>query len=266
MDWRWQGLSGIHVEKYFKDEDSSWLVFLHGFGGNSNMWVKQMKFLKDKYNLLLLDLPGHGQSDFGLAGRKITRFEEIADIIVNVLNENNIKKATFICVSLGCLVFGGIILKYPEIVDGAILCGAITGINTVYRGILNALYKIRGLFPYMTILTFFAYLLMPLKEHSKSRKFFIKSGESLGREEFLAWVTLILKDINILKKLKTVKNKILFVTGDEDFFFIKGVKKKCEKINGLELKILEHCGHVCNIQKWREFNSITLNYLGNKLN
>ena len=251
----------LYTEKYVKDEKCDWLVFLHGFGGSTKMWKRQVESFKDKYNLLFIDLPGHGKSKIGISDKKIKKFEDIADMIVEVLKENGILKATFMCVSLGSLIFAGILLRYPEIVDGAVLCGAISGMNLFYQGVLRFVDKIKYFLPYMTILTFFAYVLMPFKSHSKSRQFFIDSGKLLGRDEFMAWFTLFVKDMNILKNLNDITKNILFVMGNEDFTFISGVKKKCKRIKDSKLQILKHCGHVCNIQKWEEFNDVSLKYL-----
>lgn len=52
----------MHVEKYFKDENRPWLVFLHGFGGSTKMWKRQIDQFKENYNLFVIDLPGHGKS------------------------------------------------------------------------------------------------------------------------------------------------------------------------------------------------------------
>ena len=49
---------------YFETYDNgsnNWVVFLHGIGGSTKTWKKQIDDFKD-YNLLLIDLPGHGQS------------------------------------------------------------------------------------------------------------------------------------------------------------------------------------------------------------
>ena len=40
-----------------KDE---WVVFVHGIGGSTRTWNKQINDFSNHYNLLLLDLPGHG--------------------------------------------------------------------------------------------------------------------------------------------------------------------------------------------------------------
>ena len=39
-----------------------WVVFVHGAGGNSTIWYKQIKAFKAHFNILLVDLRGHGQS------------------------------------------------------------------------------------------------------------------------------------------------------------------------------------------------------------
>jgi pimeloyl-ACP methyl ester carboxylesterase len=146
-------------------------------------------------------------------------------------------------------------------VEKAILCGAVSGINVVCHTLLGLVNAIKHMLPYMLILRFFAYILMPFKSHRKSREFFINSGKLLGRAEFMAWFSLVVHDMNALKNLKGLKDKVLFITGSEDFVFIAGVKKKYRQIKDAKLKILDRCGHVCSIQKWKEFNRIALNYL-----
>ena len=253
--------TGLYVEKYIKDKNSPWLVFLHGFGGSTKMWKKQIDEFKENYNLCFIDLPGHGQSAAGIKYKHIRKFDKVADIIVETLRNHGITKATFLCVSLGSLIFAGIFKKYPEMVEKAILCGAVSGINVVCHTLLGFVNAIKHLLPYMVILKFFAYILMPFKSHRKSREFFINSGKLLGRSEFMAWFSLFVHDLNALKNLNGLRDKVLFVTGSEDFVFISGVKKKYKKLKDANLKILKRCGHVCNIQKWSEFNHIALSYI-----
>ena len=85
-------MSELYVEKYVKDENSPWLVFLHGFGGSINMWKRQVDQFKEKYNLIFIDLPGHGRSSDGIKNKHIKRFDKIADIIVDTLKKNSIEK------------------------------------------------------------------------------------------------------------------------------------------------------------------------------
>ena len=254
-------MTGIHVEKHIKDENAPWVVFLHGFGGSTKMWKKQIDQFKENYNLCVLDLPGHGQSVVGIKGMHLRSFDHIADMIVATLRAHGIHRATFVCVSLGSLVFAGIYRKHPEMVEKAVLCGAVSGVNGLWSAILKFTNAIKHVIPYTFTLKLFAFVLMPFKAHKKSRDFFVSSGKLLGKKEFMAWFSLTVHDMNALKNLKGLKDKVLFIAGSEDFVFIRGVKKKCKELKETNLSVLEKCGHVCNIQKWKEFNHVALNYI-----
>lgn len=256
----------LYFEKFVQDDKKDWLVLLHGFGGNSRMWLKQIAFFRKKYNLFVLDLPGHGKSKEGIAKKGYKKFTDLADVIVKTLKENGIDKATFLCVSLGTLVFAGLLIKYPEMVNGAILCGGVSGVNKFLEFIIRIANLIKMCLPYTFIMFICSYVLLPLKEHKLSREFFIKESKTMGRKEFMAWINLCLSDLNVLKKMKDYGKKILFIEGNEDYIFLHGVKKKIKQLKNGSLKIIEHCGHVCNIQKAKEFNQVALEYIQKELN
>jgi len=252
----------LYAETYIKDENSDWLVFLHGFGGSTQMFKKQLSYFKDRFNLLLLDLPGHGRSLAGIAERGIHRFEGVADMVAETLKKYNIEKACFVCVSLGTLVFAALQAKYPELVNGAILCGAVAGVNLAWRVLLAVLNQIKYIFPHRFLLWAFAWILLPWKSHAKSRRFFIESGKLLTREEFLAWFSLIVEDMNVLKDtaVEHLKN-VTFISGTEDFTFLKGVKQLVSAAKDVRLTLLRRCGHVCSLQRPGEFNELTMEFL-----
>ena len=50
----------IHYEEYGKGEK---ILLLHGWGNDLKTFNKQIEFLKDKYHLYLIDLPGFGKTN-----------------------------------------------------------------------------------------------------------------------------------------------------------------------------------------------------------
>ena len=42
---------------------------------------------------------------------------------------------------------------------------------------------------------------------------------------------------------------------------ISSPKDEKVELKDTNLNVLEKCGHVCNIQKWKEFNHVALNYI-----
>ena len=258
-------MSELYSEKYFKSEDSRWLVLLHGFAGSIGMWKKQTDALKEKYNLLIIDLPGHGKSKGYLHKSKIKSFSEIGELIVEKMQEEGITKATFLCLSLGSMVFAGLLKNHPEVVEGAVLCGAVAGVSWLITLIVNILIKFIRFIPYMKLMKLCCIVLLPLKSHKLIRRLFTYSAKRLGSDEFKAWCKLCVKDLKILKQLNSVKDKILFISGDEDYVFLSGVKKKVSELKNAELKVIDKCGHVCNIQKYNEVNNIISSWLNTEL-
>ncbi|TKC05853.1 alpha/beta fold hydrolase [Pedobacter frigoris] len=67
-------------------EGNTSIVFVHGWLGNINWWNSQEAFLKEKYNIVKIDLGGHGKSD---KTRQNWTGEQYADDIKTVINEIN---------------------------------------------------------------------------------------------------------------------------------------------------------------------------------
>jgi len=77
------------------------VTFVHGAGGSSSIWFKQVRAFKKQFNVLILDLRGHGDSKPSLKDTfnpKYT-FDSITDDIVEVLAYLKIKKSHFIGIS-----------------------------------------------------------------------------------------------------------------------------------------------------------------------
>jgi pimeloyl-ACP methyl ester carboxylesterase len=87
------------------------IVLLHGWAGNMGIWSYQIPALADKARLILIDLPGHGQSDKPQTAYTLDFF---ADAVLAVLRDAKVEKATFIAHSMGAAVVCRIFRKAPE--------------------------------------------------------------------------------------------------------------------------------------------------------
>ena len=76
------------------------IVFLHGSGLSHIVWSLTEQFFSNKnFNVLSVDLPGHGNSD----GPCLDTIEKIADWLEQVFISLNLKKLTLVGHSQGCL-------------------------------------------------------------------------------------------------------------------------------------------------------------------
>ena len=242
---------------YFLDEGASWMVMIHGFGGTKAMWKHQIEEFKNTYNLIVLELPGHGESNFGLAGHKEYGFGNVAEDIVGMLRSHGIEKADFLCLSLGSLVMAAIVAQHGEIVNSVLMCGAVFGMKLPIRIVMRLGNILKLFMPFMFSVNLFARILLPKKSHAKSRRFLVDECRKLGRSEFLRWYALLVREQNILSKSLPHFDgiKSLVVMGTEDYVFIRdAVRSVAESACGVALDFMANCGHVCCLQNWREFN------------
>ena len=73
----------------YRSEKSShkWITFIHGAGGSSSIWFNQVRFFKKYFNVLLIDLRGHGRSAPAPEGTVYT-FDDLVLDIIEVLDFN----------------------------------------------------------------------------------------------------------------------------------------------------------------------------------
>ncbi|SNR17621.1 alpha/beta fold hydrolase [Tenacibaculum jejuense] len=90
------------------------LVLLHGFLENAKMWNFLTKEMQYDFQIITVDLLGHGASEcLGY----VHTMEEIAETIHLVLKKEKIVKATFIGHSMGGYVALAFAEKYPDYVE-----------------------------------------------------------------------------------------------------------------------------------------------------
>ena len=250
--------------KKINNKMTEWAVLIHGFGGNHKIFKKQIDEYSLKYNLLLIDLHGHGKSK-SKALMKVNNpnFKLIGKDIIKVMDYLNIHRAHFIGISLGTMIISSIADAFPNRIISMVLGGAVIKHRLTSKVLIYLGNLLRGIVPYMILYKLFAFIMMPKTNHKKSREIFVREAEKLGKKEFFTWFDLVDKFEGEypIKKLKNNKIPKLYIMGKEDHMFLKTIKEyvKVDKNSGLH--IISDCGHVCNIDKPLEFNKVSLKFL-----
>ncbi|MEQ8525604.1 alpha/beta hydrolase [Gracilimonas sp.] len=255
----------LYYKEYKSSEERDWVVFVHGAGGSSSIWFSQLRDFKKHFNVLMVDLRGHGKSKDLLQKyyEENYSFEFISQDIIEVLDHLKIQKAHFIGVSLGTIIIRTIAEIAPERVKSSILCGAITRLNVRSRILVFVGHMFKRFIPYMWLYKLFAWIIMPRKRHAKSRNLFIREAKKLYQKEFLRWFKLTNEVNPLLRyfKEKEVQTPMLYVMGSEDYMFLPPVKQIVEKHKNSTLQVIENCGHVCNVERPGAFNRVSIQYL-----
>lgn len=245
-----------------------WVTFVHGAGGSSSIWFKQIRDFRKSYNVLLLDLRGHGDSKPSLksAFKHSYTFTGLAEDILEVLDHLKIEKSHFVGISLGTILIRQLAEMYPNRVQSMILGGAILKMNFRSQILMRLGNTFKYVLPYLVLYRFFAFVIMPKKNHRQSRSLFINEAKKLYQKEFIKWFKLTAEINPVLKWFRQVELNIptLYVMGEEDYMFLPSVRKVVENhYKSSQLCVIENCGHVVNVEQPSVFNTAVLSFLHN---
>lgn len=245
--------------------NKSWVVFVHGAGGSSTIWFRQIKAYQKEHNVLLLDLRGHGKSITQVKNFVSNNysFNDVSEDIIDVLDHNNIDSAHFVGISLGTIIIRNIAELAPERVSSMVLGGAITRFNTRSNTLVYLGNMFKHFVPFMWLYRLFAFIMMPKKRHAESRLMFVREAKRLCQKEFLRWFKLAM-DVNPLMqyfKEKEIDIPILYIMGQEDHMFLGPVKEMVIRHKNSFLNTINQCGHVCNVEQPDLFNKHSLAFI-----
>ncbi len=95
-------------------EHREWVLFLHAAFANHNMFRTQTSYFQDKYNVLTLDVIGHGNSTDTQKGDSVDR---MSAWISEILKRENIHQAHIVGISLGSVLAQDFANQFPEAVQ-----------------------------------------------------------------------------------------------------------------------------------------------------
>ncbi|MBU2899768.1 alpha/beta fold hydrolase [Maribacter dokdonensis] len=256
----------LHYITYHHKTATEWVTFVHGAGGSSSIWFKQIREFKKHFNVLLLDLRGHGNSKSSLKNvfnEKYT-FDVITNDIVEVINQEGIEKSHFVGISLGTILIRNLAENHPDRVESMVMGGAIMKLNLRSQILIKLGVIFKSIVPYLWLYKFFAFIIMPNKNHKESRSLFVREAKKLYQKEFIRWFKLTSEINPLLRFFRSADINIptLYVMGEEDYLFLPSIRKIVSLHKSSQLVVVEDCGHVVNVERPVFFNEKAIAYLG----
>ena len=232
------------------DQKKPTIILIHGSGLSHIVWSLHEQFYTSLgFNVLSLDLPGHGNS----SGPSLKSIEEISDWIKSLMNKININKIFIIGHSQGGLVGIDFSSRYPELTKKIIL------VANSYKMPVN-----QDLIDLAELGDEKAVLLMMKWGYEGSKAFIggnpVKKIVNSARDirEVLA---VDLNACNNYKNgedaIKKIKCPTLCIFGDLDKMVpVKVGLKMAEQIKNSETKIISDCGHMIIFEKAFEMRKL----------
>jgi pimeloyl-ACP methyl ester carboxylesterase len=256
----------LHYRKHILSPDHEWVVFVHGAGGSSSIWYRQVREFRKNFNVLLVDLRGHGDSQPPMlkAFEGEYTFNDLVGEIVEVLDDAGIRQAHFVGISLGCILIRILGEIAPERVKSMVMGGAIIRLNLRSRVLVGLGNAFKRVIPFMWLYRLFAWVIMPRRRHRESRSLFVSQAKKLCQKEFIRWFRLTY-GVNPLLRLfedRELPIPTLYLMGDEDYMFLPPVQRMVQRQTRFtRLEVIPESGHVVNVDRPELFNELTIGFI-----
>jgi len=254
----------IHFSTYNLSPDAEWVTFVHGAGGSSSIWFRQIRDFSKEYNVLLVDLRGHGKSKAPISEKlKRYSFDVIGDEVIEVLDHLKIESSHFVGISLGTIIIREITERYPERTKSMILGGAVMKLNLRGQILMRLGNMLKSVLPYLMLYKLYAFILLPRANHKESRLLFVNEAKKLYQKEFQRWIALV-SQVNPLLRFFRINDSgipTFYIMGEEDYMFLPSISKLVKNHKSSKLFVIPKCGHVVNVEQPEVFNREVLAYL-----
>lgn len=224
------------------------LVFLHGWGVDSQLWFKIVpELINRNYNLYFLDLPGFGQSQIPNTTYDIDDYKKIVYTFVNKLG---LKKINLIGHSFGGSIAIKVASENPNFLTKLVLVNA-AGIrhSSIQKNVRTALAKI----------------ISPLFSSSFMQPIRIKFYQMIGSEYLnipsMSKIFTRVVSENLMPLLSKINKPTLIISGDKDDVTpVTHAQEMNKKIKKSELVVLS-AGHFSFLDQPREFVKVLTEYI-----
>ncbi len=231
----------INIERCGQGES---IIFLHGSAWNTRMWYRQSDSLRSSMEVMLVDLPGHGNSP----GDGCDSVEEYRDEVYEAIKGLDVGCCYVAGHSLGGAIAMSLALSYPEVVKGVVLIGTgarLKVLPQILEGVKenkeNTINKIIAL------------------------AFSKKASSALRKDGFDEMMKcnaeVIYKDFNacdrfdIMDSIRSLKTPALIMCGTEDSLTPPKYSRYLnEALPGSGLLLIDDAGHMVMMEKPEEVN------------
>lgn len=262
---------------YFQIEDTTYayttqgrgepIVLLHGFTGSSKTWEKYMSTWTEKFQVITIDLPGHGKT----VCHSPRTMKACCDDVQQLLIHLQIKKCHLLGYSMGGRTALSFAMWYPEFVSSLLLESASPGLQEVEERkarLANDKKLAEKILTDDVALFVQFWENIPLFQSQKNLPEHVQAEirvERLNQSKYgLAESLLYMgtgKQPSWWQKLDELVMPILLIVGEIDEKFVQLNKRMQEKMQDAELAIVKNAGHAVHVEQVEKFAKIVMEFI-----
>lgn len=237
-------------------------LLVHGFGEDGEIWYNQVKYLQDKFKLIVPDLPGSGRSEL----TDDMSMEGMAETILTIMQEEKCFPCPVIGHSMGGYITLALAEKYPEVLTafGLFHSSAFADSEekkaTRQKG--TEFIKLHG--PFSFLKTVIPNLFSPLSQQQMPEKIthFIQQQDNFTTLSLVNYYQAMMQRPDRTDILKQTIVPVLFIIGKYDGAVpMADSLKQCHLPEKSYIHILSQSGHMGMLEEPDRCNRILEEFL-----
>ncbi|HLG38068.1 MAG TPA: alpha/beta hydrolase [Chitinophagaceae bacterium] len=256
-------VNNFHLSYDDVGEGSIPIIFLHGYPFDKSMWQGQLDFLKSHYRLIACDIRGFGKSRDEESALSIDLF---ADDLIAFMDQLSIDKAIICGLSMGGYIALNAMKRFPDRFKALILCDtqciadpaevkekrhktideiAVNGAASFNEGFIKSVFQKDSITNKKELV-------------EQLRSVVFSNSKHIIRQGLVA----LAKRSEICSALNQITIPTLIICGREDEVTPLAQSEMMNAaIKGSILRVIDHAGHVSNLEQPGEFNNHLFNFL-----
>ncbi|MFQ3546508.1 alpha/beta hydrolase [Halobacillus rhizosphaerae] len=220
------------------------LYLLHGFMGTAQThFLEQISFLEDNYELILLDLPGHGNNP---KEAPEDYFEEALTYVIEKMKMNG--EGCLIGLSLGASLAVHIALREPQWVNSIVLTGYTPYIPEELTGVMDKQYEY--------------FLNIENTDKGTAEHFEKLHGEKWRSTLKNVLYTMTYNYPTALKEdISKIQSPILMLNGSKELHEVEAVHYVKKISNDAQVGLIPDAGHTANMDQPETYNKLLSDFL-----
>lgn len=249
------------IEMYYEltgEGDS--LLLIHGLGSSTHDWEEQVPAFSQKFQVITIDLRGHGQTDKPKGPYSIQMF---AEDIAGLLKKLGVKLTNVLGISLGGGVAFQLAVDYPDLVKSLIIVNA--GIEIPMDSFKMKLEAFKRIFIVKLVgMKKMGEVLAPRlfikPEQEELRKKLIERWAENDKKAYLSAMRALI-GWTIRDQLNKINFPTLVIGSDEDYAPSSVKEEYTALIPNAKFIEIKDARHAVPIEKPKEFNEIVMRFL-----
>lgn len=236
------------------------LVFIHGLGSSTRDWEYQTSEFSKKYQVIALDLRGHGQSDKPAGPYTIPMF---AADLADLLRALEVPSAHIVGISLGGAVAFQFALDHPAMVKTLTIINSAPTLGGTPEQAAQEIERRVGIVQQYGMRAMGQSLspaLFPKPEHAALRDTFVERWAENDPTAYIA-ATRSMLNWDVTDRLGSIPSPTLIIAADQDYSPVAGKEAYSKLLPEAQLAVIADAHHAAPLEQPQEFNKALAQFL-----